>query len=152
MGTLQNSLTMEDILYYNFLHDPSIYNLAQGAWSRVVQKIAKEGELSLEPYINTSNNGQKEYDGNPIFNAFIPELKKAVRIIQVDPNEEGDEITAWVDTIELPTAQQPVAELVIDLKLTRSSKEIARYFIEMWLLHNLDQQQIDEVLAKRAVV
>ena len=75
-------------------------------------------------------NGEKEYDGNPIFSAFIPETERAIRIIQVSPGEEGDDISAWIDDIELGKKAKKTKELVLDLKLSKEAKMLAKDFLQ----------------------
>ena len=63
------------ILYPNFLENKRTYNLAQGAWKRLLNKVLKDFGYTYTPYLNELQNGKKEYDGNPIFNAYIPEIR-----------------------------------------------------------------------------
>ena len=115
---------MNHILYADFLENKRVYNLAQGAWKRLLNKVLKDFGYTYTPYLNELQNGKKEYDGNPIFNAYIPEIKRAIRIIQVSPKEEGDDISAWVDDIALSQSKH-TKELVLDLKLSKKAKKIA---------------------------
>lgn len=61
--------------------------------------------------------------------------KRAVRVIQIDPNEmENILITAWMDTIELEEGQAAVDELVIYTVLTVETKVKCLVLIEEWVL------------------
>jgi len=62
--------------------------------------------------------------------------KRAVRVIQIDPNEmeENILITAWMDTIELEEGQAAVDELVIYTVLTVETKVKCVALIEEWVL------------------
>ena len=139
---------MAEFLYADFLNDKRVYNLAQGSWKRLLNSLLKEHAYTYTPYINQVQNGQKEYDGNPIFSAFIPEIKRAIRIIQVAPEEDGDDISAWIDDIELngKTKAQKTPELVLDLKLSKKAKSIAKNLIAKWVVNQLDTATLDQIL------
>jgi uncharacterized UPF0160 family protein len=137
---------MAQILYQNFLENKNIYNLAQAAWGRVLVSVLKDLNYTYVPYLNDRQNGKKEYDGNPIFNAYIPEIKRAVRIIQVSPEEEGDDISGWIDNIQLK--DKSTKELVLDLKLTKKAKQRARELISAWIEKELDDKRVGEILAE----
>lgn len=135
---------MTKFLYADFLENKRTYNLAQGAWKRLFSSLLQEYGYTYTPYINQTQNGKKEYDGNPIFSAFIPEINRAIRIIQVAPDDDGDEISAWIDDIEL---KEKVKELVLDLKLSKKAKSTARDIIKAWLIDQLDNVTLDQLLA-----
>jgi hypothetical protein len=69
-------------------------------------------------------------DGNPIYQAFFPELKKAVRIIQEEPLLPAD-FGTWVNLTEVN--EEEVEELVISLVLTEENVERAIAEIYGWL-------------------
>ncbi|MFZ2901186.1 MAG: hypothetical protein WA004_21325 [Saprospiraceae bacterium] len=123
----------EEILYANLLEDKRVYNLARASWKRFFDKLAKEMGVSYVPYINQKQSGKPEYDGNPIFSAYVPALNRAVRIIQVAPGEGGEEITSWVDTIALHEGQPEVEDLVLDMVLSRAARERAGELVKRWL-------------------
>jgi len=137
---------MAQVLYQNFLENKKIYNLAQAAWGRVMNSLLKDLNYTYSPYLNDRQSGKKEYDGNPIFNAYIPEIKRAVRIIQVSPEEEGEDISGWIDSIQLKN--KDTKELVLDLKLTKEAKRQARELISAWIEKELDEERMDEILAR----
>lgn len=138
---------MAKLLYANFLDNKKVYNLAQAHWSKLLNSILKEHAYTFNPYINQIQNGQKEYDGNPIFSAYIPQIERAIRIIQVSPEEEGDDISAWTDSIELAGESKDTKELVVDLKLSKNTKTIAISLIENWITDTLDEQMIENLVA-----
>lgn len=138
---------MSKFLYADFLENKRSYNLAQGAWGRLLDSILKAHGYTHKPYINQFQNGKKEYDGNPIFSAFIPEIKRAIRIIQVSPDEEGQDISAWIDDIEL-TEKSKTKELVLDLKLSPNARMTAKNLMEKWVLQQLNSAGVDEVLSE----
>lgn len=138
---------MNHILYADFLENKRVYNLAQGAWKRLLNKVLKDFGYTYTPYLNELQNGKKEYDGNPIFNAYIPEIKRAIRIIQVSPKEEGDDISAWVDDIALSQSKH-TKELVLDLKLSKKAKKIAEKLIGEWINQQLDDATVNNLLSE----
>lgn len=109
------------ILYANFLEDRRVYSLAKTYWKRFFDQLAESNGFVYRAYVNDAN----DYDGNPIFSAYIEEKNRAVRVIQVDSNEVENNIltTAWMDTIELEEGRAPVDELVIYTVLTTETKE-----------------------------
>lgn len=136
-----------NFLYANFLDDKRVYNLAQASWKKLLGSLLKDFGYSQKPYLNELQNGQKEYDGNPIFNAYIPEIQRAIRIIQVSPKEEGNDISAWIDDIELQK-DNPTKELVLDLKLSKEAKKTARKLMQKWISKDLDEEKVDLILKK----
>lgn len=140
---------MAEFLYADFLDNKRVYNLAQASWGRLLAGILKQHGYSHTSYINQLQGGKKEYDGNPIFNSYIPEAGCAIRIIQVSPEEEGNDISGWIDTIELNgkiNAGQ-TKELVLDVKLSRKVKAVAKELMEKWIAHQIDESTLDEFIA-----
>lgn len=138
-------LIMITSLYPKFLESKRTYNLVQAYWNRLLSNILKEEQYHQSTYLNPAQNGQKEYDGNPVFNAYLPQINRAIRIIQVAPEEPGDMISAWLDDIEL-TGDNPTPELVIDLKLNQQTKEIATALMDEWVKGTLDHARLEELL------
>ncbi|PHN01669.1 hypothetical protein [Flavilitoribacter nigricans] len=141
---------MAKFLYADFLENKREYNLAQAFWNRLLTSLLREYGYTYTPYINQMQNGEKEYDGNPIFSAFIPEIERAIRIIQVSPDEEGDDISAWIDDIELgrKTKTKKTKELVLDLKLSKEAKMLARDLIKRWIMNQFDDATLDQLLER----
>jgi hypothetical protein len=137
---------MSVFLYPDFLKQKRTYNLAQGFWTRLVTSLVKDLGFQFSSYLNPMQNGKKEYDGNPIFNAFVPEAGRAIRVIQVAPEEEGANISAWIDDIELAGIAEKVDELVLDIKLTQESKKVAKDLIRTWLVGQLNEAELEKFL------
>jgi hypothetical protein len=139
------------VLYKNFLNNKRVYNLAQASWGRLLNSLLKDFGYTHTPYLNNLVNGKKEYDGNPIFNAYIPEIKRAIRIIQVSPQEEGDDISAWIDDIELKqkSRTKKTKELVLDIKLSAKARNIATEIIKEWIQKQVDATYIDNLLESK---
>ncbi len=122
---------MDTILYPDFLEDITSYQAASDFWQAKLAPLFRELGLSKQDYLNTTMvNGVALQDGNPIFQAYFPELKKAVRIIQEEPLLPAD-FSSWVNVTEVD--EEEVAELVISLVLTEENVERAVAEIYGWL-------------------
>ncbi|MEL7421712.1 MAG: hypothetical protein AAFN81_01920 [Bacteroidota bacterium] len=139
---------MADFLYTDFLENKRIYNLTQAYWGKLLTSVLKQHGYAYTSYINQIQGGKKEYDGNPIFSAYIPEARRAIRVIQVSPDEEGDDLSAWIDTIELneKTNSKQTEELVIDVKLSRKVRTVAKDLMAKWVANQLDSTTLDEII------
>jgi hypothetical protein len=71
--------------------------------------------------------------------------KKAVRIIQEDPESNSLEISAWVDDFYL-SEDESIKELVISLELSSESEQLAKTLIKKWIIEDLNSLQISEVI------
>ena len=122
---------MDTLLNPDFLEDISSYQAAADFWQAKLDPLFRELGLSKQDYLNTTMvNGVALQDGNPIFQAYFPELKKAVRIIQEEPLLPSD-FGSWVNVTEVD--EEEVAELVISLVLTKENVERAGKEIMAWL-------------------
>ena len=140
-------------LYANFLADKKIYNLAQGYWQRLFSGLSHQHRLHFVPYLNLGTHiGQKEYDGNPIFNALERKRNRAVRIIQAAPQEKNLDFSAWVDSIALSEKAAPVPELVLELVLSKESYAIAERLIRAWLVAGADREEMERLIGTEVVV
>ncbi|BDS13706.1 hypothetical protein [Aureispira anguillae] len=121
----------KDFLYKNFLTKKTIYNQNESYWKRYVKNVLKTMEIEPESWlVNEFANGNKVYDGNPIYSAKIVD-KKAIRIIQEEPESDVIQIMAWIDEAE-DGEQGKLVELVISLELTKKTRELALTLIEKW--------------------
>lgn len=137
---------MSNNLYPSFLENKRVYNLNQGYWRRLLTDLIKDTDLTFEPYLNPVDaNGQKEYDGNPIFNAYFPSLRKAIRIIQDVPEGDAAELSAWMDHIDIEENQPPIPELVLAVTLSRETSAQAQRLMEQWVLENVSVEGMEEL-------
>jgi hypothetical protein len=144
----------KDILYASFLESAKAYNLAEGYWQRMTRQVAEEAGLAFHRfYRNRYANGEKMYEGNPIFNAYFPERHKLVRIIQYLP-EPGDlPISAWLSSWPATAAPvgsarperqgAPIPELTISLALTRETAAIARRLLRQWIVEDGSPEEME---------
>ena len=122
---------MGTILYPDFLEDVSSYLAASDFWHAKLDPLFRELGLNKQNYLNTTMvNGVALNDGNPIYQAYFPELKKAVRIIQEEPLLPAD-FGSWVNLTEVE--EEEVEELVISLVLTEENVERAREDVQGWV-------------------
>jgi hypothetical protein len=114
---------MDTILYPDFLEDITSYQAASDFWQAKLDPLFQELGLSKQDYLNTTMvNGVALQDGNPIYQAYFPELKKVVRIIQEEPLLPAD-FGSWVYVTEVD--EEEVEEFVISLVLTEGNVERA---------------------------
>jgi hypothetical protein len=122
---------MDTILYPDFLEDISSYQAASEFWQAKLDPLFRELGLNKQNYLNTTMvNGVALNDGNPIYQAYFPELKKAVRIIQEEPLLPAD-FSSWANLTEVD--EEEVEELVISLVLTEENVERAGEEIWEWV-------------------
>jgi len=134
---------MAKLLYHNFLNDKKIYNLAVAYWQRYFDLLL--GKNNYQAYLTTGFvNGQKFYDGNPMFTALLTNSDRAVRIVQEEAEADELEIGAWLDRVELP--EKNVNELVIHLVLSKESLQIAREWIQKWLLDKINTAEMQKII------
>lgn len=141
---------MSKYLYASFLDSKRIYNLAQAWWGRLLTDLVAERKLEFRPYLNPQPaSGRKEYDGNPICNAYFPNLDKAVRIIQEAPEEEPASLSAWLDTVEIHKSGSETPELVIALELSRATADRARALLRLWLVEDVGMEGMATVITDK---
>ncbi len=123
---------MVKLLHPEFLQDGHRYEAAVQYWAQRFQEALQPKGYTYRPYMeNAFGDGTPIRDGNPIFNAYVPQAGRAVRIIQHPPG--GPEaITSWANETELPDGT-PITELVISLVLTEQTATEAMERIKAWL-------------------
>jgi len=73
-------------------------------------------------------------DGNPIFSAISPDLRRGVRIIQLEPYEPGLDFQVWFENTEDdPLDPENIQELVIACVLSDLAAAYARNVLEPWV-------------------
>jgi len=71
-------------------------------------------------------------DGNPIFSAFSPGLRRGLRIIQHEPEEHGLELVWWLDSTTGDDGSG-VQELVISCAVSEEAERLAGSLIKSWV-------------------
>ena len=122
---------MGKILFAKFLEDRRVYHLAYLFWKCFFERLIDAADLEYRTYLNTDS----DHDGNPIFHAYLPARKRALRIIQAEPDEAEEEvdIKAWMDEVQLESGNSSVPELVIDMVLSEGAKELGQRLIQTWI-------------------
>jgi hypothetical protein len=135
-------------LFKNFLEDKQVYQNNVVYWKNILGNIIKdisENYYWLEPQFI---NGESFFDGNPMVSLICHSPKKAVRIIQENPESDSIEIGAWVDIFYL-SEDEPIKELVISLELSSESEKSAKNLIKKWIIEDLNNLQMCEFINKQ---
>lgn len=133
--------------YKNFMENEEIYLETQRVWSELIEHIANVNGLKVQPYMNLNRQRSPIRDGNPIAALKTEKKRKGVRIILVDPNEEGGDFSAWFNNFGEEGSDNFVKELVLDLKLSHATLGISAILIERWLTERLNEASLEEWLS-----
>lgn len=138
----------QTFLFKNFLDDKRTYTLNQNFWNNLIKKILKEkNQEVMVGYANqTFSNGQKMFDGNPIFSCFLKSTNRAFRIIQEEPESNELEFSNWFEETEIE--DKKVNELVLSLELTREAKEVTQKVLSIWADNTLKIKDAEKKIEK----
>jgi hypothetical protein len=124
-------------MFVNFLKDPAEYAAAERFWQELFARAARdegvEGEW-VAPWLNTRfADGTPFADGNPIFSAWSPARRIAVRVIQHDPADPpgGDGFESWTDTFDGEGGA--IRELVISCILSDAAAARTAQMLRDWI-------------------
>jgi hypothetical protein len=121
-------------LYRGFLTDAGIYESAQARWGHLWEKLVASERSNTEwkaPWFAPQFvNETPMRDGNPIFSALAPSLKRGIRIIQHEPTSDQVELDYWLDTFE---GDERISELVISCALSDQAEQQASKLIRSWI-------------------
>src|SRR5438045_3918635 len=67
-------------------------------WDAVLRELGEQGNWQTPWMTTNSNDGTPFRDGNPIFSAVCPERHLGVRVIQLEPADDPNELSFWTDT------------------------------------------------------
>jgi hypothetical protein len=138
----------KDFLYKNFLVKKTIYNQNESYWERYVRNALEPKVIEHEFWLeNEYANGTKIYDGNPIYSAKL-QNRKAIRIIQEEPESDTRQIAAWVEETE-DEHENKIEELVISLELTRDTRKLALDLIKTWASNTISMKKMQSLIAKK---
>jgi hypothetical protein len=126
-------------LYPDFLKNLDAYALAEQHWIGLWKNLDPLGRDEYgwkQPWFQPLPPDVSE--GNPIFSAFSPMLKRGIRILQSEPTEKGVEFYAYPDTFG-GTIFDPAAihELVISCALSDVAVLYAMSLIRPWVSNKL---------------
>ncbi|MFK7796449.1 MAG: hypothetical protein AB8E82_03270 [Aureispira sp.] len=148
---MSSPIQKKDFLYYNFLENTRIYKQNKAYWARFVQQTLASYDIHPKPWLNQHYaDGRPMQDGNPIYDALLGN-GKAVRIIQIQPDNEEVLISAWIKQTESEEGTE-LEELVIHLQLTQKTRVAALTLLEKWvtttnntIMENFIQKVLDQV-------
>jgi hypothetical protein len=145
----------------HFLNTPNVYDQTEAFWGEQLTQFLAPHGITHQPFYNKQmGNGQKIRDGNPIFDAYIPQRHKLLRIIQEPLDDEPAFIggfTKYWPTPEMdpdkrphPTdpnkRNEPIPELVLHLVLTETTLATAKQLWQHWLVEDKSVEEMDGVL------
>lgn len=131
-------------LYANFLEKKSTYQLTRHFWKKQFDEVLGVFDHPFHAY-----HEEKNYDGHPIFTAYFPTLDRTVRINQHAPKDEQLHIEAQLDQILLDGKEEPVAELRVDLVLSKKSANLTRQLLRQWIIAYRPARDMNEEIRKR---
>jgi hypothetical protein len=124
---------MEEILFPDFLDSRGRYRAAEAFWESMWAEIVRPYPQHrwAHPWVGTG--GPDILDGNPIFSAISPPLRRGVRVIQSGPGGPDAAYAEWHDRTE-PGDDGPdaIEELVIACELSRRTADRARASLTAW--------------------
>jgi len=119
-------------IYPKFLQSESEYLESEKFWRVMWDEISPGREWST-PWLRTSfANGQEFRSGNPIFSARAVSQGRALKVIQVAPEDGLYPITAWVKAME-DENELSFDCLVINCMLSEETASAARNLMERWI-------------------
>lgn len=122
-------------LYEKFLENQDDYEKSQEHWKKLwdeVISLSSKRSSWRTPWMGTGGDHIK--DGNPIFCAISQQLRRAVRIIQLEPCEPGLDFQVWLnETEDDPWDPENSQEMVIACVLSDVAGVYARTFLEAWV-------------------
>jgi len=138
----------KDFLYKNFLVKKKIYSQNESYWKRYVRNVLEPKVIEHEFWMkNEYANGTKIYDGNPIYSVKL-QNKKAIRIIQEEPESDTLQIAAWVKETE-DEHENKIEELVISLELTRVTRALALELIKAWASDEVSMKKMMSLIPEK---
>jgi hypothetical protein len=138
----------------NFLKDERVYVQVERFWIDRWQEIDSDVRAHhgwCHPWFEPLPPSISE--GNPIFNAVSPSLRRGVRILQYEPTEKGLEFFAYPDTFG-GTIHDPDAihELVISCALSDAASSLTMSLIRPWVAGrtiSFDMNECGQVVINR---
>ena len=121
---------MDFKIFHSFLSDPNVYKKTQAFWDNTVNELLPK--LKKTRWIeNKLPDGTKIQDGNPIYSILLPQLKKAVRIIQLPADYSTSLLSIWLNNTE--DNDETVQELAFFIQLNKQSFDDAKILISSFI-------------------
>ena len=126
---------MAEHLFPNFLKDEQVYLDAERHWIELWDQVDTNTRVSngwTQPWFQPLPPSISE--GNPIFSAVPPRLRRGIRIIQSAPTDKGLEFVAYLDTFGGSVLDpDAIHELVISCALSDEAASVALSLIGPWV-------------------
>lgn len=132
--------------YTNFMENEETYLETQQVWSELVAHIANVNGLEVDNYMNLNQQRNPVRDGNPIAALKIKGSNQGVRIILVDPTEDGGDFSAWFNDFGAENTDESIKELVFDMKLSHATLGVSAILIERWFTGRLTENTLEDWL------
>jgi hypothetical protein len=122
-------------MFPNFLEDEQVYREVESYWAHLWEQIDANSRVANgwhQPWFQPlpPSIGQ----GNPIFSAVSPRLRRGIRIIQAEPTEKELEFVAYPDTFGGPVFDpHAIHELVISCALSDAAAWVAFSLMSRWV-------------------
>lgn len=115
-----------------FLTDSAQYRHAEQFWHDLWKQIVEKG--NVESLWQTPWLGAPLADGNPIFSAVAPTLKRGVHVIQHEPASNEIELVWWLDKFGEEGFEPVIDQLVISCALSREAAAEAHELLWRWVI------------------
>jgi len=125
-------------LYKNFLTDKRVYCLNEAYYTRLFKTLTNATPTAY--YTVHFNNGEKFYDGNPIFSVLSKD--RVLKIIQEAPDSETPFIYAWMGS----PADSDKKELTISLELSKETQITLQQLIQKWIVERVQITDMEQYL------
>src|SRR5262249_42952285 len=126
---------MVNHIYANFLSDDREYRLSEEHWVQLWQQVdppARERWGWQQPWFQPLPRSLGE--GNPIFSAVSPRLRRGIRVIQHAPTESGVEVQVWRDFFGGSSSDTDrIEELVISCAVSDLASDVVLTLMEPWV-------------------
>lgn len=126
-----NRLSSHEIMFPKFLHDHKEYEACEAFWHKLVKDVIGGDMKTYRTwYKNEFANGKKIMDGNPIFSLVNMEKKKAIRIIQQEPELQFSFLHGIIE--DGKEANVKIKVLTLVLELSTEILQSCRTLIKDW--------------------
>lgn len=107
------------------------------SWQQAVQAITAERQYTFSDY----SHGETADD--LVYHTYIPELHRALRIVQADSDDDAAAFSAWTNTIPMERAITPADELVIRVRDAQQTGGPVKALIRAWLIEDMAPSELD---------
>ncbi|MEM9888805.1 MAG: hypothetical protein AAF849_23115 [Bacteroidota bacterium] len=148
-------MVVQEISYANFMDNSIVYDAMQMLWYDLLNSLALKHDFAYKPYLNSLlANGEKDRDANPIFNTFIQESNRAVRIIQIPEEEQqATHIQAYLNVFgDEEYDEKVIDELVIHLVYSETARNLTKDWMKAWLVDGIEKEEMETLLEEQSLL